>query len=86
MKKEQITGRKASLASSRSSAIKEFLTVSSSHLSLQPIHVLILSLCFIGNIILLHIIGRFGSSIRIQTVISIVAVAAALVLGYLVRK
>ncbi|KAI5190999.1 protein transport protein SEC61 subunit beta [Nematocida sp. AWRm77] len=86
MKKERSLTRKTTLAGTRNSAIKQFLAIPPSHLSLQPMHVLVLSLCFIGNIVLLHVIGRFGSSSVLQIGLSTVAVVAAIVLGYLVGK
>lgn len=86
MKKEHAVARRSTLAGSRNAAIKDFLSAPPSHLSLQPMHVLVLSLCFMGNVVLLHIIGRFGSSFAVQALISTVAVAAALVLGYFVGK
>ncbi|KAI5162325.1 hypothetical protein NEAUS03_1991 [Nematocida ausubeli] len=85
MKKEQVVKSKT-LANTRNEAIKSFLTTKPSYLTLQPIHVLILSVCFIINIMLLHIIGRFGSSVILQTVISVAALSAALVLGYLIQR
>ncbi|KAI5169513.1 hypothetical protein NEIG_01780 [Nematocida sp. ERTm5] len=85
MKKEQIIKSKT-LANTRNEAIKSFLTTKPSYLTLQPIHVLILSVCFIINIMLLHIIGRFGSSFILQTIISTIAVITALIIGYLIQK
>lgn len=85
MRKELSTKNKT-LASTRNVAIKSFLSTKPSYLTLQPTHVLILSICFIINIMLLHIIGRFGSSALLQTVISVVALLAALVLGYLTQR
>lgn len=86
MKKEHALARRTTLAGTRNTAIKQFLTTPPSHLSLQPMHVLVLSLCFIGNIVLLHVIGRFGSSVALQAALSTVAVVAAVVLGYFVSK
>ncbi|KAI5170950.1 hypothetical protein NEFER03_0352 [Nematocida sp. LUAm3] len=85
MKKEHAI-KKKTLAGTRNTAIKTFLTTPPSYLTLQPIHVLILSLCFVGNIVLLHIIGRFGSSIGLQSILSGAAIVIALVLGYLVQR
>ncbi|KAI5185857.1 protein transport protein SEC61 subunit beta [Nematocida homosporus] len=85
MKKEHAI-KKKTLAGTRNTAIKSFLTTPPSYLTLQPIHVLVLSLCFMGNIVLLHIIGRFGVPLGLQTVISAIAIIAALVVGYLVQR
>ncbi|KAI5190936.1 protein transport protein SEC61 subunit beta [Nematocida minor] len=84
--KKELSVKSKTLAGTRNTAIKSFLTTKPSYLTLQPTHVLILSICFIANIMLLHIIGRFGSSIALQTVISAVALVAALVIGYMVQK
>lgn len=85
MKKEHAIKKKTQ-PTIRNSAIKNFLTTPPSYLTLQPIHVLILSLCFMGNIVLLHIVGRFGSSFGIQTLLSIGALVAAIFLGYLAQR
>ncbi|KAI5179543.1 protein transport protein SEC61 subunit beta [Nematocida sp. AWRm80] len=85
MKKDLVRNTRTP-ASVRSSAMKKFLTTQTSYLTLQPIHVLILSLCFIANILLLHIIGRFGSSISIQTIITGIALLVAAILAYVTTK
>lgn len=84
--KKDLSVKNKTLAGTRNTAIKSFLTVTPSYITLQPTHVLILSICFIANIMLLHIIGRFGSSVTIQAVISAVALIGALFVGYLVQK
>lgn len=84
--RKDLSLKNKTLAGTRNTAIKSFLAPNPSYLTLQPTHVLILSICFIANIMLLHIIGRFGSSVTLQTIISIVALAGALFLGYIVQR
>ncbi|KAH9387021.1 uncharacterized protein NEMAJ01_1917 [Nematocida major] len=84
--KKELTVKNKTLAGTRNAAIKSFLAPSASYLTLQPTHVLILSICFIINIMLLHIIGRFGSSTVLQAIISLVALGGAIVLGYLTQR
>ncbi|OAG28974.1 protein transport protein SEC61 subunit beta [Nematocida displodere] len=84
MKKE--TPQKKTLAATRNLALKNFIKPAPPFLSLEPTSVLILSLCFILNVVVLHILGRFGSSFGVQTLIGAGALVAALVLGFLVQR
>lgn len=85
MKKEQRVQRRAS-AAPKNSAIKDFLKAPPSLLAVQPIYVLILSLFFIGNILFLHIVSRFGAFVGFQVLIACAVVLFSLFLGYATHR
>jgi hypothetical protein len=82
MKKTTAVQKKSS-SSSRNDALKNFLRPKSSLLTLEPIYVLVLWLCFIGNVILLHLLGRFGGgSIIFQGALIVITLILSAVFGY----
>lgn len=86
MKKSATAVQKKSFTFSRNDALKNFLKSQPSLFTLQPIYVLVLSLCFIGNVILLHLLGRFGGGSTIfQGVLIAATLAVSLLFGYHLR-
>lgn len=77
----------SSLISRKPSKVKELMNTQLKQFIISPVHVLIISLLFIGTVFVLHLYARFSpGTTSFQMIIALIVFIASLVASYHMNK